>query len=116
MSRTEALDLSRVWPARARSLLTVRAAISSERSSDRPSSSSLFLTCSYIRSHLLPFGTPLGGIASSSRRSTGGYPAVNERTALINARRAWSERTAALRLGARGAGGERPARLGGCSA
>src|SRR5215210_4413497 len=44
------LDDDFVSPACARCLLTVRAAISSARSSDRPASSSDSLTCSYCRS------------------------------------------------------------------
>src|SRR5919109_2808533 len=67
MSVRESREDSRDSPTRARSLLTVRAAISSARSSERPLSSSLFFTCSYIRPHLEPFLIPLGGIAASFR-------------------------------------------------
>src|SRR5688572_32810334 len=54
-------------PERAFSLLTVRAAISSARSSDRPCSFSLALMCSYWRARLVPFLTPRGGIANLLR-------------------------------------------------
>jgi hypothetical protein len=47
MSLTEALERVRASPLRARSLLTVRAAISSARDSGTPRSSSLSLMCSY---------------------------------------------------------------------
>ena len=52
-------------PERARSLLTVRAAISSALRSERPACFSLRLTCSYWRARLLPFLTPRGGMSAS---------------------------------------------------
>src|SRR5512139_775469 len=69
MSRSEALDASSGSPALARSLFTVRAAISSALLSERPAPRSLSLTCSYIRAHFVPFLTPPGGIATSFRSS-----------------------------------------------
>src|SRR3954452_5760289 len=62
------VDVRERWrdsPLRARSLLTVRAAISSARSSDLPCSSWLSLTCSYWRARFVPFLTPRGGIDGS---------------------------------------------------
>src|SRR3954452_11132211 len=53
MSSVDVRLASLASPARARSLLTVRAAISSAVSSDRPSSSSPFLMWSYWRSRFL---------------------------------------------------------------
>jgi hypothetical protein len=47
MSRVDVLDRERDSPARARSLFTVRAAISSARRVDRPWLRSLSLMCSY---------------------------------------------------------------------
>src|ERR1700761_3736705 len=67
MSCVELRELVRDSPLRARSLLTVRAAISSARRSEEPWSSSLFLTCSYWRARLLPFLTPLGGMSNLPR-------------------------------------------------
>src|ERR1041385_4817421 len=64
MSRVEVGELVRASPLRARSLLTVRAAISSARDSERPCSSSLSLTCSYWRARLLPGLTPRGGMGT----------------------------------------------------
>src|SRR4029079_11576681 len=61
MSSRESRDDSLASPWRARSLLTVRAAISSAVSSDFPSSSRESLMCSYCRARLLPFFTPRGG-------------------------------------------------------
>jgi uncharacterized membrane protein YgdD (TMEM256/DUF423 family) len=55
-------------PERARSLLTVRAAISSARLSLRPCLFSDSFTCLYCRSRLLPLLTPLGGIGLTSLR------------------------------------------------
>src|SRR4030088_765473 len=55
-------------PARARSLFTVRAAISSARSSLAPRSSWLSLTCSYCRARFVPFLTPRGGTFSLQER------------------------------------------------
>src|SRR5438270_10507962 len=66
MSLVEVRDRSRDSPARARSLLTVRAAISSARSSDAPCSRSLSLMCSYCRPRLLDLLTPRGGIFHTS--------------------------------------------------
>src|SRR2546421_8147916 len=53
MSRRDVRDDSRASPVRARSLLTVRAAISLARLVERPCFFSLSLTCSYWRSRLL---------------------------------------------------------------
>src|SRR3984957_14299023 len=53
MSSVEVLLFVRDSPLRARSLLTVRAAISSATSLERPSLSSLSLMCSYWRSRFL---------------------------------------------------------------
>jgi hypothetical protein len=50
MSLVEVLDRWRASPERARSLFTVRAAISVARRSDRPAAFWLALTCSYWRS------------------------------------------------------------------
>src|SRR6476619_2629920 len=61
MSSRESRDDSLASPWRARSLLTVRAAISSAVSSDFPSSRRESLMCSYCRARLLPFFTPRGG-------------------------------------------------------
>jgi hypothetical protein len=55
MSLVDVRELVFDSPLRARSLLTVRAAISSARSSEAPCSRSLSLMCSYWRSRLLPF-------------------------------------------------------------
>src|SRR2546421_10593482 len=52
MSRTEVRDAVFVWPRRARSLFTVRAAISFARFVETPRSRSLSLMCSYFRSCL----------------------------------------------------------------
>src|SRR4051812_39977049 len=107
MSSSDSRDASRVLPARARSLLTVRAAISSALLTERPCSRSLSLTCSYIRSHLLPFGTPLGGIAASFQRfSPAGYPTFRLRIAAL--RRLEEARLSVLDL--------RRLRLGGAAA
>src|SRR5690242_21465721 len=56
-------------PARARSLFTVRAAISSARLVELPRFFALFLIASYSRARLLPFFTPRGGIAISFARN-----------------------------------------------
>src|SRR5688572_14728946 len=64
------VDVRERWrdsPLRAFSLLTVRAAISSARSSDRPCPFWLALMCSYWRARLVPFLTPRGGIADLLR-------------------------------------------------
>jgi hypothetical protein len=62
MSWRESRDDVAASPARARSLLTVRAAISSAVSSLRPCSRSESLMCSYCRARFDPFSTPRGGI------------------------------------------------------
>src|SRR4051794_10833166 len=62
MSRVELRERVRDSPLRARSLFTVRAAISSARPSEAPCSFSLFLMCSYWRARFVPFFTPRGGI------------------------------------------------------
>src|ERR1700740_444526 len=66
MSLVEGRELDRASPLRARSLLTVRAAISSARDRDAPLLRSLSLMCSYWRSRLLPFSTPRGGMSPTS--------------------------------------------------
>src|SRR5437899_2478411 len=63
MSRVELLERVRDSPERARSLLTVRAAIASALLSDAPRSLTLPLTCSYWRALFVPFLTPRGGMA-----------------------------------------------------
>src|SRR6185312_12574891 len=75
MSSTDDRDRVRDSPERARSLLTVRAAISSARSSERPCSSALSLMCSYWRARLVPFLTPRGGISTSFVASALSSPA-----------------------------------------
>jgi hypothetical protein len=65
MSRVDARERCRDSPLRARSLLTVRAAISSARPSDAPCSFWLSLMCSYCRARFVPFLTPRGGIVAS---------------------------------------------------
>src|SRR5581483_10218491 len=62
MSSVELRDAVRDSPERARSLLTVRAAISFARESDLPCLRSLSLMCSYCRASFVPFLTPRGGI------------------------------------------------------
>src|SRR4029079_152293 len=64
MSSRESRADSLASPCRARSLLTVRAAISSAVSSDFPSSRRESLMCSYCRARLVPFFTPRGGTSS----------------------------------------------------
>src|SRR6185437_10248498 len=76
MSWVEVRERSRDSPLRARSLLTVRAAISSARSSLRPWSRCDFLMCSYWRARLVPGLTPRGGMprrypAAMRQNSTG---------------------------------------------
>src|SRR5262249_3105294 len=66
MSSRDSRDELCASPDRARSLLTVRAAISSARPSELPRSSSPSLMCSYWRARLVPFFTPRGGISSPS--------------------------------------------------
>src|SRR4051812_36011581 len=66
-------------PLRARSLFTVRAAISSARSSDAPCSFWLSLMCSYCRARLVPFLTPRGGIVPASFRLTGSHTRLGAR-------------------------------------
>src|SRR3954470_22188269 len=68
MSRVELRERVRDSPLRARSLLTVRAAISSARLSDAPCSFSLFLMCSYWRARFVPFWTRRGGFRDLLRR------------------------------------------------
>src|SRR5437764_2785824 len=63
MSLVDVRERVRDSPDRARSLLTVRAAISSARPSPVPRSSWLSLMCSYCRARLVPFLTPRGGTA-----------------------------------------------------
>ena len=70
MSLTELRDAVRDSPARAFSLFTVRAAISSARLSERPACFSLFFTCSYWRARFVPFFTR--GVASHPPQSSGG--------------------------------------------
>src|SRR4051794_20036966 len=65
MSCVDVRERCRDSPLRARSLFTVRAAISSARSSEAPWSSSLSLMCSYWRARFVPSLTPRGGIGSS---------------------------------------------------
>ena len=65
MSSVDVRERVRDSPERARSLLTVRAAISSALDSLAPCDFSLALMCSYWRARLLPGFTPLGGIFSS---------------------------------------------------
>src|SRR3954452_7762104 len=67
MSVRDSRELVSLSPARARSLLTVRAAISSALSSDLPCSSWLSLMCSYWRARFVPGFTPRGGIDGSLR-------------------------------------------------
>src|SRR4051794_9464086 len=62
MSFVDVRERVRDSPERARSLLTVRAAISSARSSDLPCSFWLSLMCSYWRARLVPGFTPRGGM------------------------------------------------------
>jgi hypothetical protein len=66
MSCVELREAVRDSPARARSLFTVRAAISSARSVDAPRDLTDSLTASYCRARLVPFFTPRGGIAYAS--------------------------------------------------
>jgi hypothetical protein len=63
MSSRDSFDDVLASPLRARSLLTVRAAISSALSSDEPRSRSESLMCSYCRARFVPFLVPRGGIA-----------------------------------------------------
>src|SRR4051794_26341295 len=88
MSSFERRDAVFDSPCRARSLLTVRAAISSAVSSPSPRSRSDSFTCSYWRPRLLPFVTPRGGISSSlvalpasvcGMLASRGYPARSAR-------------------------------------
>src|SRR5437773_10812113 len=62
MSRVELRDAVRLSPERARSLFTVRAAISSARPVEAPRSLALSLMCSYWRARFVAFLTPRGGI------------------------------------------------------
>src|SRR5215207_7873804 len=73
------VDVRERWrdsPLRARSLLTVRAAISSARDSEAPCSFWLSLMCSYWRARLVPFLTPRGGIGGSFRCVKEGLPGI----------------------------------------
>jgi hypothetical protein len=63
LSSSDVRDAVFASPARARSLLTVRAAISFARFSDAPRSSTLSLMCSYWRSRLALL--PAGMVATS---------------------------------------------------
>src|SRR5947209_13762781 len=63
MSLTDVRDRVRDSPERARSLFTVRAAISSARLSLAPRPRWLCLICSYCRARLVPFFTPRGGMS-----------------------------------------------------
>src|SRR5437773_4948021 len=69
MSCVEVRDRWRDSPERARSLFTVRAAISSARPSEVPRSFWDCLMCSYCRARFVPFLTPRGGIRSPFLRS-----------------------------------------------
>src|SRR5690349_14281165 len=71
MSRVDDRDLVRDEPERARSLLTVRAAISFARDVERPCLRSLSLMCSYWRASFVPFFTPRGGMCASFCRLFG---------------------------------------------
>jgi hypothetical protein len=71
MSSRESRDASRASPCRARSLFTVRAAISSARSSEAPRSRADSLMCSYWRARFVPFFTPRGGISQPPFLSEG---------------------------------------------
>src|SRR5947208_11101912 len=62
MSRVEVRERLALSPLRARSLFTVRAAVSSARPSDTPRSRWAPLMCSYWRARLVPFLTPAGGM------------------------------------------------------
>jgi hypothetical protein len=62
MSSTELREAVFDWPRCARSLLTVRAAISFDRAIDVPESRSLSLMCSYLRSCL---GVHVSGMAGA---------------------------------------------------
>src|ERR1051325_1892755 len=79
MSLRDVRDDSRASPLRARSLFTVRAAISFARLVDSPRSSALSLMCSYWRSRFLldPAGmpTPCGALSVVG-------PALDDRPAL----------------------------------
>src|SRR6201989_2615882 len=68
MSSVEVRERVRDSPARAFSLLTVRAAISSARPSLLPRSSWLSLMRSYCRARFVPFLTPRGGITHLQER------------------------------------------------
>src|SRR4051794_41864579 len=65
MSLVDVFERVRDSPERARSLLTVRAAISSARLSERPCSFWLSLMCSYWRGTLLPLLFPPRGLLCS---------------------------------------------------
>src|SRR3954454_24666502 len=69
MSWVDVREAVRDSPERARSLLTVRAAISSARPVEAPRSFALSLMCSYWRARFVPFFTPLGGMCRPSLES-----------------------------------------------
>src|SRR4029079_1561192 len=82
------VDVRLFWsasPERARSLLTVRAAISFAVSSSRPRSSRPSLTCSYWRSRLSFHACC--GIVGSSPRGLGGYPGRSSACVVVPPRR-----------------------------
>src|SRR5947209_5396818 len=62
MSRVEVRERLRASPPRARSLLTVRAAISSALLAEEPRLRWLALMCWYWRARLVPLRTPRGGM------------------------------------------------------
>src|SRR5687768_1473487 len=103
MSRVDERDRVRDSPERARSLFTVRAAISSARSVEAPRSLALSLMCSYWRARFVPFFTPRGGIASSFGLLPLSYPErcwTNARTArYASLRRRLRSRLIDLRTG-----------------
>src|SRR4051794_32410813 len=78
MSFVDVREAVRDSPLRARSLFTVRAAISSARDSDAPWDFWLSLMCSYWRARLVPFLTPRGGMAQLLSGSPLGYPVAGE--------------------------------------
>ncbi len=77
MSSVELRERVRDSPLRAFSLFTVRAAISSARSSELPCSFWLSLMCSYWRARFVPFLTPRGGMPRS-------YPAERAKNAVTD--------------------------------
>src|SRR5512139_2406328 len=77
MSSRESLDDVLASPLLARSLFTVRAAISSASSSDEPRSRSESLMCSYWRARFVPFLVPRGGMTRLLFVDRGGVPALH---------------------------------------